>query len=59
MQSGYTNNSVLVLVMPTQISGIGGTTCVVVSTNLMSVTCTKSVTTIKARLVFNTLSPDQ
>jgi hypothetical protein len=57
MQNGYTNNSLLVVSFPSQISNIGVTSCIPVSANLQSLTCTKSASMTKVKLVFNALTP--
>lgn len=44
------------VVLPTQIGNIGTTSCMLLSTNLLAVSCTKSASTVKARLIFNDLT---
>jgi hypothetical protein len=55
MQQGYVNQSILLITMPTQIN-INSITCLPVSTNLISSSCTVVSNIIKVLLVYNNLA---
>lgn len=53
MQAGYTNSSVLAISFPALMNNIASTTCVSATSNLISVTCTKSGNQVQATLTYS------
>lgn len=58
MQAGYLNSSVLAITFPALMNNIASTTCVSSTSNLISVSCTKSGNQVQATLTYSsTITP--
>lgn len=58
MQAGYLNSSVLAITFPALMNNIASTTCVSQTSNLISVSCTKSGNQVQATLTYSsTITP--